>query len=678
MAQIPENVKKFIKIISEDDRVRTLQGLCKHYPEIYVEINTDPNRNGIEDIIDGCNIDYASVQNKTEFAKLVEEAFGAYYPDPEPKEIGDIRNYCVRLKEMPESYDALLNVQIEKKIPAEKKGGKPTIVKIPMTEEYPVLVGEYGPLLRDALHSGIDKARSGAAKDWKKNFGVGFNEITAKLFPKPSNRFIRDDLSDGGQRENLFIYDACAALLKGDFTRLDPVIGDEACEERPPIVIDLWEALTDYVQNVEDIKVLLQGYLDRHKDDEDRVSSKVKFASDSDWSNKFITVCSDFAKSAKLDIPVFDYLKSCYANTTASVLAADEWGMASFDRDRAVYDANAKENCREMLSVMSVTQMQRMAVHVVKSGKVYGRIFEQIIEVLNRIKATKKDALVKSLPIYEVMRTVLAYEYVKERPIILTVHQIRCTPNGDMNDPECTATYDLVDIDTYYYKPQSGKFHAVPLLGLSDNEKSRPCVAIQAYHVVTSGNIIPNIGDGLDFSALGDGYRDVIAACDLSLLVQCYAAIHPIFAGEVILEDSKVLDMDSSLEYMNGLYGSVFGTEGTDWDEAPTRRSALFKLAEPQYSLAAEYNALRRLAIACGLVNKQYIKRLLGNQWAKLKKKTLCARSLDSCAFSIHHINTNSLNNIIERNRTSLGIKSLGRFHEFDSKQSYQDLSGFK
>lgn len=556
-----------------------------------------------------------------------------------------------------------------------------------------------------AFESGLEASgfSKGLPEKKARNQGVGkfkgaFNQAIGLRWPtkpKPKGGKVQKpkERTEGALREleRRFYYEAVIHLLLGEFTALDPVIGDEACEARPPILIDCWQILMD--QEEDRLNYMIRCAIEyrlRHRGDPEATQIRLEsdFVEDYGWSVQFVEMCMNF--SSKLNI---DYLILCKANTAASELASDEWGMASFDRSKGLYSDQERAHRRSSLSALSVNSICTMAGTVLKNPNCDGPIFGEICHVLENTKVVKIEEIesrggsssssgaqifkIHSLPIYEMMRTVVAYEYINSRPIILSVFQIECTPNGDTGDKECPATYKLKRVQTSYYKPNFEKNRFVPMeiSSLSKRDRERPCLAIQAYQLVSPLNEIPTL-DGLFFNSLGQGYEDALFSCDLSLLIQCYAAIHPIFAGDPHVDNGE--HIEDPLQFMEGLYDQACTTKTEDWNEEPTRCSKIFNLVKPSRSLRQEYTFMRNLAIACDVGNKQYIKRLLGDTWAYLNKKTLCARALESCGFAIHHMNMNSFNAVLKRDKACMRIPELQRFHEFDSKKSFGSLDPYK
>lgn len=476
------------------------------------------------------------------------------------------------------------------------------------------------------------------------------------------------------------------------------------------------------------------------------------------WSKQFTDFCDRF-KAFLNDEAAVRYLTYCYANTMASTLATDEWGMATYDRDRSVYSDQDKAERRMWLSESSVKRLRSMAAKVCELAETDDKdapaLFKQVCEVLDQARVVKfdeekKQELVKCLPIYETMRTILAYELLQGRPIILSVYEIKCTPHDEIpgweqfnqkgkeeekdvkdyksiyykkiNKGGYNATYSVEDVVTVLYQPDKEEKKFKPVVvrskfresGELDTETGdRPCLAIQAYHLFRDGDPIP-VDDEADLSKPGAGYLGALLSCDLALLVQCYAAIHPVYAGTSLTQDGTLLNgkprkekkkeeeekpeekleekqdierreddddeplNDEAVDHMKNVYEKVCGSLDQWANGDIKRRSSRFSLIAPVYTLWSEYEAMRNLAEKCGVQNKLYCSRLLGEWIERLGgKQTLMARALDSCAFSIHHMNTNSFKVVSARDDAARKSDPLGRFHDIDAKVSNKDWKVF-
>src|SRR5690606_32888118 len=193
-----------------------------------------------------------------------------------------------------------------------------------------------------------------------------------------------------------------------------------------------------------------------------------------------------------------------------------------------------KSQRRSFLAGISVEKVITMADFVARNcPKESAKIAQQVLEILKTSSVVKIDdsAEIRLLPIYETMRTVLAYECLKQRPIILSVYQMSCEPyEGE------SAKYRLAAIHTLVYKLRGGKLTPVK----EEIDKDRPCVAFQAYQMVNSSLPI-KCPDGAEFFAGSDDsvYIEGLKTCDLALLIQIYAALHPPYASPLYLDDDN-------------------------------------------------------------------------------------------------------------------------------------------
>lgn len=662
--------------------------LCLHAIEEHLD------RDAIEDAIDKTFAEEGNL-DQSAYADALENRLEKLYPDSAPRFVGEVIAFVSNLKpeERPESWDGVLTLPVRPTKAAKKKDQSMSGEQI-FSKKFP---------MDDKLSSAFQEAYAAAKKgeNWKQDFPASVRPKIEKLYPRANRkRVVLEGGNLGSEREKRFFYDACRALIEGDFTSLDPVIGDEACEARPPFVIDMWEQLQEFIREQgggDKIRCLAHGYGRRHRNDTNRIIKDAQIVQDSAWSGAFVDFCEKFAKHVGDNAR--NYLKYCYANTIASVLAEDEWGIATYDRDKGVYTPDDKNERRKLLSDLSVDHIRAMAKGLLKEGEKHA-LFKEVCAVLDEVNVAKVEKVedkyekrVQCLPIYETMRTAIAWEFFRKRPIILSLYQIKCRPDGEIprdhryiNDSDCAATYELVAVNTLRYVPDGKEGRFVPWVISSDNISKlpvetlkRPCLAVQAFHLVREGDDIPIVDDEADFSGLGDEYLKAVMSCDLSLLIQCYAAIHPVFAEPVMHpEEKKEIHGDGSLSYMESLYEKI--SKGEDWDEKPTRRSTIFSLMAPNTSLWAEYKFMRALAEKCGVRNKLYARRLLSQSWLEKLggRQTVMARNLDSCAFTIHHMNTNSLEAVLERDKKALATSQVSRFHDLDDRKSYENPDAVK
>lgn len=646
MPRIPDSVISFIS------RVRT--GKVRHLQDIYGDelldsINEEQDRRVIENIIDGTNLALADALAE-ELADELERRFAAYYPDPEPELVKKIKKVITTEGEIL-GWDEILG-KVEPDVPDDLLGS--------IEEKYEAALGELpeeqekNPKLKPQ----IVLMRC-------------FGEQLKSLFPRRDTSVAKP----GSEADDPVWNCAIAALVLGDFTRFDPVIGDEACEARPPFIMDAWQLLMEFFgESTQRLRKLASGYIYRHRKAYSDYDLKELKEGESLWSQAFTEEAAKFKDILSgLYHAGVDYLCLCYANTASSYLATDEWGMVSFDRERNPFgwknQALKDERIRlqSALSDHSVAYVRAMAAKLAQDHDT--PLLHTVAGVLDNanIHRGDKGMPVHCLPIYEIMRTVLAHELAAERPIILSLNQIKCSPQGD-SEPR-PALYELM-LHTLFYKPVNGRYVLAEPPVEESLDYDRPCLAIQAYQMVVEGQAMACSDDLEGFGTIGDAYIETFGKCDISLLVQAYAAVHPPFHHKAEDTNGAIEDQRT---YMAKIYEEVTGS-GLPSPEPITRDSMEFHLLAPHMDLVTEYVTMHQLGQANDMANKQYITRLLGEDWKHLGSETNCMRALDSCSFSIHHMNVNSWNKVVERDHEARATLSLPRFHDFQSGESIENL----
>lgn len=527
-----------------------------------------------------------------------------------------------------------------------------------------------------------DDNTPGKASEVKKKIGEAKSKFFRALrdaWPgkaKPKQKKLPAERTDEAteRMENHFVYQAVCDLLNGDFIDLDPVIGDEACEARPSALIDIWESVKKAYdqelgfvdkqnpssvdnQNLNSVDKAKFGYCLRHKKDTlpTRLKDVSQIQDESAWSNEFITWCNDVL--GNIGPWAGDYLKWCKANTLASTMACDEWGIVSYDRNKGVYETVERAHKRAELSTRSIAWIRDMA-QALSGGDIseHGKAFwQQVAAVLNGADARKNDNGIDvfALPIYEMMRTVLAYESHKGRPVILSLYRIKYDANEGY-------PYSLTAVHTLVYDLQTGTWSTADH---SNVDPHRPRVCFQAFQLVSAGDPIP-VGDGANFFANdGDDYLNGFMACSFALQTMIYSAVHPPVPHDGTLNGNPVADDGGRAVLQQLQAGAVADSWGQD---LAFDRTSAFSLFDPVCDLATEYQKLLDLGRNCNLHNKQYMTRPGGGQ--------VCERTTDSCAFTIHHINTRSLAQVQARDNAAQNTGSLKRYHHFDKGESYGTL----
>lgn len=642
MPRIPECVQLFMKLAKEQG-IKTLQeaeGKKVDGRDVVAEINKHSDRNDIENIIDNVN-KYCRGWSYPDFLKFLEDRFNKYYPDQEPPILGDIKQSLQQAVDLP-SWEELL---------AEKT----------LTASDRVFIENVRRAYEEAVEAcGTDLIQIRRV----------FGDQLKQMFPRQDRSFAAP-VDEIMKRTWNF---AVAALARSEFTRFDPVIGDEACEARPPFIIDAWEVLEKSF-NLPMVRRLADAYVARHEKRYTTYDLKGPGTEESAWTQKFVDVAARFRKELVAHWPGADeYLALCYANTAASYMAVDEIQMASFDRERNPFGGtpdeirNKRVKIQSELSICSVAYLKKLAEDLACGSN---KMLAEIAAFLRNLNFARKDKglPIYCLPIYETMRTVLAHEARKKRSIILSLYQIDCNPQAADREiakgkiipggAEYTAR-----VKTLFFTPDGNGVYRVAEAP-KEEDGDRPCLAIQAYQLRNMKTKMMAAGDGVTgFDAAGEEYFKLIERCDLALLVQAYAAAHPVLPRAV---------PDQGEELFQKLYPTVGETP-----ESVTRLSELQLLTREQ-DRALEHAVMKQLAESCDMGGKQYIERLIGDNWAHLglDAESYCIRSATPCSFSVHHMNVNTWNTVRARDAQANSVTekiSLPRFHAFNDGSSFEDI----
>lgn len=647
---VPNIVKDLVLFFEKNPEARRLTQLVEREPDFFAALMEREDFNLLEDIIDGV-ADDIEAEKDVPFIERLKTAIAALYPMERPEFCQKVAGAINRTNVL--TWENILNDQE----PTKKKGEINTNPVLgALFEALPINVKT---LLIEAFSRALEDAKTTGKAENTKEFKIALtkafgNELNT-LFPRPDRKLQKTELNTDQAQDQWFIYSALSDLLSGQYENLDPVIGDEACEARPPILLDIREEFLNWAAQKASVLILLaKSYQARHRNDV--IGKNRRIAPESSCTIEFINLCDNFCQTI-IEFKVKDYISLCKMNTVASTMAADEWGIVSYDRDKGIFTPDVKSQKRSQLSIISVSQIRRLAKFVTASSTTQcgGKTALQVCNVLERVNAAKDDRgnPICSLPIYETMRTVLCYEGLKGRPILLSLYHISVQ----------NEQYTLLDIDTiaYVFNNKTEKFQVVDVSAIDANI---PCVTMQGYHLINQNAVI-NVSDGCNsFAGTLEEYRQGFLSCDMPLQIMIYSAVHPPLAhGSKI--DNVELD-DAGREYVKGLQQETTG--GNKWDKSnqAITRSSQFSLLDPECNLFAEYEKLYQLGIQVDLNNKQYMSRPGGGQ--------VCVRTLDGCAFTIHHINFQTPLWVLSRNRRAKEVGRLNRYHNFDTGQSYDSL----
>ncbi|MDA5193974.1 hypothetical protein [Govanella unica] len=711
---VPEAIQDFLVLAQKSNKILQLEDLLDLNEKLLQTLADHPDWLKIEDTIDGiaekAKKDEISVQD---YVKNLTVEFNSIYPFQAPYWTEVIKTYLNKIgnseyAQIVESVGGALPLFLEY-LTIEEKINEICLKQGIDKKNH----GSFFDVMRDATTSKIKKedssfsvcidkykveslsntapkeiegifetAKKSGFKKERDMFGLFGKEVVSK-YPrsKANNQTTKQTEKKKPEdrkeiKENILRYIAVADLLIGDLTEIDPVIGDEACEARPPVILDIYQKLIETCgDDYKEVVKWCQAFLWRHDKDSKVItpSDKISVETESHLSQKFVDFCIRFSKECTDD--EWNYLFYCKAATYTSRLVSDEYEMVSYDRYNSNYIKDDRSRLRKSVGSLSCYEVKKMAKFVLEQEGCNKDFWSSVVNILEGCNAFKFDQndkkemefSVSLLPIYETMRTVFAYQFLKGRPIVLSICRIQCEPEeseGNEEDVDAReAKYKIIDIPIFVYRPdpKRGNFVCSEVLP-DDNE---PCFTIQAYQLVDKNIPTKDLPEDCNFMmSLEKDYNQEISGCDIGLLTMIYSSIHPVLAGGAQIGDD-VLEK-TGLPMIQSLYKKFSKFEiDTEIKNVPLTKLS-FNLCNPKVSLAEEYGILKNFGFSCDLSNKQYITRPGGKQ--------TCARSLTSVGFTIHHINVQRYGMIKDKAKKAMNTEDLPRFYNFDAGKSFGTL----
>lgn len=400
------------------------------------------------------------------------------------------------------------------------------------------------------------------------------------------------------------LIEAMQALLTHNFDALDPALGDASCEMRPFFLLDLSDRLqgsaADMGLSPPALAEAASRYQQRHRQDNEETGVIADDAADPDEMALWHRLTQALARP---DDPVdaADFLALCRGYTVAASLQVDEFALPVASRLRRRHPLSADDAAMERLGRMTCALMAWASARLARWSP--SPLLEEVAAVLRQPRGRKQmeGATLPLVPIYEAMRSVLGYEWMAGRPIVLSLIRLARWRQGSRQ------RFKLLGASPMVLRPDDaglGQFvtpsDLTPLM-------RRSCYVFRSFMVMD----LDGPGEGL----LDPGLTMVevkrrLAVDPLGYLL-AYAAVHPPFAdGAETLEPPA-----GSTRLETPKYGGRVNT--------PFR---LFCEGD----LASELAALRALARARGAADVRYTDRDDRNKVRRL------AATLDFAPIHIH------------------------------------------
>lgn len=340
-----------------------------------------------------------------------------------------------------------------------------------------------------------------------------------------------------------------AALILGDISEIDPVIGDASCEIRCPFLLDMYQRVQAHLTLAKKLPAaqklagdFVKLHLNAAYEKNAREPKDIK-----PNSHDFDTLVMELSKDIdSVTAHATEYLGLCVTMSRSCIWRFDEFRTPYHFRDAATFYCTQDQHgnivdhkltYKQRLAELSTGYMVQIAHdRMLEAGsKDAGlaadeqSVEEMLYEVLLNSKARKKDknAVLPLVPIYAAFRLIMIHEYAKGRPINVLVRRIRLGRDKD-------HAYDLDDVRLLHYVPDPDNL----TYKFSDKiaDPNLPCMTIDSFSVCTGQ--FPHYVDGTSLGLFEEDtqqYFDSLKSADLATLIQIYAAGHPPFTGGALM-----------------------------------------------------------------------------------------------------------------------------------------------
>lgn len=354
-------------------------------------------------------------------------------------------------------------------------------------------------------------------------------------------------------------HEAINRLIRGDFTDLDPRIGDMSCQMRVLSLLDMYRTVQNYLNKEEKLQyalAIVEKYNDAHRNDKN--DKKVRTLADlenPDHPREYDALFAELNEILGNDN--LEYLGLFYSLTVSNALWRDEFGTTFYCLHRNLFgpaiggDPRYPEFLQDRLPILR----SKLAKHCV--DYFYNLVKASLCSNTNRViagsMATFGEQSVKAvhkmtshieqrrpgiddIPLvacHPLTRAVLLSEFKAGRSIIIIVRRIQIQPSIPSG-----PTYSLSDVRALYYEADKdqGTYKLSPTIAPS--QEKVPCLTFNCWNTFQTGTS----GTGLN-AADNTEYFDALSRCDVVWLINTCAAVHPQFPGNAKVKSPDLYPM---------------------------------------------------------------------------------------------------------------------------------------
>ena len=439
-------------------------------------------------------------------------------------------------------------------------------------------------------------------------------------------------------------HEAANRLIRGDFTDLDPSIGDISCQMHALTVLDMYWTVQEYLDKEEKLQYALEiveKYDVAHRNDKnDKEVRTLADLENPDHPREYDALFAELSEILGNDN--LELLGLFYSLTVSNTVWRDEFGTAFYCVHRNLFGPGIGRDTRypEFLDRLPILR-SKLAKHCVdyfynlvktllcsntnraNAGSI-PTVGEQLVEAVHKMTSyiEQRRPRMDDIPLvacHPQMRAVLLYEFKAGRPIIIVVRRIQIQPSIPSG-----STYSLSDARALYYEADKDQGTYRFSRTITPYQEKVACLTFNCWNTFQTGTS----GTGLN-AADNTEYFDALSRCDVAWLINTYAAVHPPFSGKAKENSPDLYPM----------YEAICGEKGRTFDYS-REGCAGFSLKEyapnnQRPTLLEEWKMAEELASKYTFKDKVLITRT-GNS------KTAHSRIDYSVDFSVEHIMVSS------------------------------------
>jgi hypothetical protein len=353
-------------------------------------------------------------------------------------------------------------------------------------------------------------------------------------------------------------HEALNRLIRGDFTDLDPSIGDISCQMHALSLLDMYWTVQEYLNKEKKSQyalAIVEKYNDVHRNDKN--DKEVRTLADLENPNHPREYDDLFAELNEiLGNDNLELLGLLYSLTVSNTLWRDEFGTTFFCLHRnlfgpAIGDPRYPEFLLDRLPMLR-SKLAKHCVdyfyHLVKAlpcrntnranAGSMPTVVEQLVEAVHKMTSCieQRRPGIDDIPLvayHPQTRAVLLYQFKVGRPIIIIVRRIQIQPSTSSG-----LTYSLSDVRALYYEADKDQGIYKLSRAIAPSQERVPCLTFSCWNTFQAGTN----GTGLN-AADNSEYFDALSRCDVVWLITTDAAIHPPFSGKAKVKSPDLYPM---------------------------------------------------------------------------------------------------------------------------------------